>query len=390
MKSCTLVFGGDLFVSESYVLDPKLVKIFSDVDYSFLNLEGPIIDMKIEFNKKSEVIKAGPVIGQGKSCLEILQDLKIYGLGCANNHVCDYGNLGVESTIDSLMSRGIFFAGVGLSVEDALKPIVIEEKKVAIFCVCEDELNIVIGGSGLFGCASTYNDQTLKEIENFKRKKYLIIVYAHGGGEEIPLPSCYIRNRYRQFIDCGATAVIAHHPHVVQGIEKYKNGTIFYSLGNFVHSNSDTNWGLIVKMIISKGLVKYEIFPIEKHARLIVLSENSHDGFFGEIDKLTQDGDLYEEVYCQQAVYMYVNYYRNYFYEIFKLDLAREVVRAVCRDRNLFGDNQKHQVLLLSLLANKSHREFIDSALRVLCGKRKIERDTVSKAVLKKLMKHIQ
>jgi poly-gamma-glutamate synthesis protein (capsule biosynthesis protein) len=34
-------------------------------------------------------------------------------------------------------------------------------------------------------------------------------------------------------IDAGATAIIGHHPHQLQGIELYKGGIIFYSLGNF-------------------------------------------------------------------------------------------------------------------------------------------------------------
>jgi len=38
----------------------------------------------------------------------------------------------------------------------------------------------------------------------------------------------------RMAIDAGADLVIGHHPHVVQGIEEYEGGLIFYSLGNLV------------------------------------------------------------------------------------------------------------------------------------------------------------
>ena len=38
----------------------------------------------------------------------------------------------------------------------------------------------------------------------------------------------------RALIDGGVDAVIGHHPHVLQGIERYKNGVIVYSLGNFL------------------------------------------------------------------------------------------------------------------------------------------------------------
>ena len=44
----------------------------------------------------------------------------------------------------------------------------------------------------------------------------------------------------RLFIDSGASMVIGHHPHVIQGMEKYNGGVIAYSLGNFF--SSDVYW----------------------------------------------------------------------------------------------------------------------------------------------------
>ncbi len=35
-------------------------------------------------------------------------------------------------------------------------------------------------------------------------------------------------------IDAGASLVLGHHPHVLQPVEVYNGGIIFYSLGNFV------------------------------------------------------------------------------------------------------------------------------------------------------------
>ena len=39
----------------------------------------------------------------------------------------------------------------------------------------------------------------------------------------------------RYAIQCGASLVLGHHPHVLQGIEKYKGRYIVYSLGNFCY-----------------------------------------------------------------------------------------------------------------------------------------------------------
>jgi hypothetical protein len=37
-----------------------------------------------------------------------------------------------------------------------------------------------------------------------------------------------------KFIEAGADIIAGHHPHVIQPYEKYRNGHIFYSLGNFI------------------------------------------------------------------------------------------------------------------------------------------------------------
>jgi len=66
-------------------------------------------------------------------------------------------------------------------------------------------------------------------------------------------------------IEAGADLVIGHHPHVVQPYEKYKNGWIFYSLGNFVFDQAfseETMKGQIVKVLIENKKIK-QVIPID-------------------------------------------------------------------------------------------------------------------------------
>ena len=57
---------------------------------------------------------------------------------------------------------------------------------------------------------------------------------CHAGLEKVNYPLPEFREQYKRFIDYGADAIIAHHPHVVQGWEYYNNKLIAYSLGNFI------------------------------------------------------------------------------------------------------------------------------------------------------------
>ena len=56
----------------------------------------------------------------------------------------------------------------------------------------------------------------------------------HWGYELAQYPQPADREWAHLAIDCGANYIIGHHPHVVQGAEKYNGGFIFYSLGNFL------------------------------------------------------------------------------------------------------------------------------------------------------------
>lgn len=52
----------------------------------------------------------------------------------------------------------------------------------------------------------------------------------------------FIEEFARKCIDEGAHAIIGHGPHVLRGIEIYKNRPIFYSLGNFIFQNDTVNY----------------------------------------------------------------------------------------------------------------------------------------------------
>jgi poly-gamma-glutamate synthesis protein (capsule biosynthesis protein) len=50
-------------------------------------------------------------------------------------------------------------------------------------------------------------------------------------------PADFVVEFARACIDAGAHAIIGHGPHLVRGIEIYKQRPIFYSLGNFIFQN---------------------------------------------------------------------------------------------------------------------------------------------------------
>ena len=64
-------------------------------------------------------------------------------------------------------------------------------------------------------------------------------------------------------IDNGADIIYGHHPHVLQPVEKYKEGLIIYSLGNFVFDQY-THKGVKDSMILDISIEEKKIKDIKK------------------------------------------------------------------------------------------------------------------------------
>ena len=86
-----------------------------------------------------------------------------------------------------------------------------------------------------------------------------MIVSIHWGVEYEQSPT----ERQEMFahlaVDSGASVVLGHHPHVVQPVEEYKDGYVFYSLGNFVFDqmwSEETRNGLIARIFFEGGQIK--------------------------------------------------------------------------------------------------------------------------------------
>lgn len=88
---------------------------------------------------------------------------------------------------------------------------------------------------------SVYNDKDMARIEaeirEARRQADVVLVSLHAhecDGMQTNVPSRFVEDFCRGCIDAGAHAVLGHGPHELRGIEIYKGGVIFYSLGNFL------------------------------------------------------------------------------------------------------------------------------------------------------------
>lgn len=91
----------------------------------------------------------------------------------------------------------------------------------------------------------TYMDQAdaeriAKSIHEASRQADLVFVSIHAHemkGDHKDKPADFLQEFSKFCIDEGAHGIIGHGPHILRGIEIYKNRPIFYSLGDFIFQN---------------------------------------------------------------------------------------------------------------------------------------------------------
>lgn len=79
--------------------------------------------------------------------------------------------------------------------------------------------------------------RTIEEIAEARRQADIVLISIHAHemkGSNSQQVAQFVETFARKCIDAGANVIIGHGPHELRGIEVYKGGVIFYSLGNFI------------------------------------------------------------------------------------------------------------------------------------------------------------
>ncbi len=179
-------------------------------DLSIVNMEGTFTDSDARA-EKTFAFKAP------SEYVNILTSGSVEAATIANNHSRDYGEQSYSDTITALEDAGVKSFGY-----DRVQILDIKGVKVGLAGIYELAKGI--------GC----KEDLLKNIADLKEQgAQLIIVNFHWGTEREYVPNSVQKELAHAAIDEGADLVVGHHPHVLQGIEKYKGKYIAYSLGNF-------------------------------------------------------------------------------------------------------------------------------------------------------------
>ena len=243
----TLSFVGDLTLAS----DARLVggpysftgQMNGDFSYPLKNVANYFLEDDLTLGNLECVLQTGGVMikenGFSFKCdpsyTEILTLGGVDVLTLANNHINDYGRTGLDSTIAAL--------------EDADLVGVQQNKNVLV--TTDSGLNV--------GVTAFFFQTDLKTVEENvaelrEKGAEVIVALIHWGSEGSYRVGTEQEKQARAMIDAGVDILCGSHPHVLQKLEDYNGGAIYYSLANFCfggnHYPSDMDTAIIQQQVI--------------------------------------------------------------------------------------------------------------------------------------------
>lgn len=238
-----------------------VAELLREADLAFGNLESPISSVGEAVKGKEVAFRAAPQTISG------IRNAGIDVLSLANNHAMDYGPATLMDTMDILAHNGVAYIGAGANSVAARRPanLTINGVKVSLLAYSYRFHMMVEAQQEHPGVAIAHSEAVKADVEEAKEWANIVIVSFHWGWEYSDHPDAETRELAYLAVESGASLVIGHHPHVIQGVEVYNGGLICYSLGNFIFDQRGTRTrrGLILRCTIGEsGVQQAELLPV--------------------------------------------------------------------------------------------------------------------------------
>jgi poly-gamma-glutamate capsule biosynthesis protein CapA/YwtB (metallophosphatase superfamily) len=155
----------------------------------------------------------------------------------ANNHMFDCLAEGFHRLRRLLDDLGITYFGAGDNLAEATAPAIVQVRGKRVGFLGAADRRCGPSGfaeSDVAGVAPLEMANLTEAVRRLRGEVDYVIVSLHWGGERLSMPSPSQVEQAHALADAGASLILGHHPHVLQGLEVYRGVPIIYSLGNFV------------------------------------------------------------------------------------------------------------------------------------------------------------
>ncbi len=216
--------------------------------------------------------------------IETLQKSGVDIVELTGNHNNDFGSEYNAQSIEKYKSLGMRYFGGGLNREDASKILYEQIKGSTVAFVGYNYYDTIyeslaLAGEQRAGSNSYSKEKLMRDIQEAKEKADTVIVtfqfqecWSYPDTDVIypicykPLSSPDQKAVFRMAVDFGADIVVGTQAHQPQTYELYKEGVIFYGLGNLFFDQNiwiGTRQGLVISHYIYEGKhIQSQVTPI--------------------------------------------------------------------------------------------------------------------------------
>jgi poly-gamma-glutamate synthesis protein (capsule biosynthesis protein) len=198
------------------------------------NLETPLVH---ELPKRSPIVSPAR-FGASAEMGKPLASAGFHAVSLANNHAYDLRRDGLEQTPQILAELGIVALGAANDEPPVIRVQTMARNgwRVGVLAVATR-----LNGPKPYGLPSIplvptleLEERLVPLVKEARASHDLMVVLVHWGEEYRGTPTRAQRWAAHELVDAGVDVVVGHHSHVLQGIERYGEGVIAYSMGNFL------------------------------------------------------------------------------------------------------------------------------------------------------------
>jgi poly-gamma-glutamate synthesis protein (capsule biosynthesis protein) len=236
----TLAFAGDVnfagrtarLLSDPAAAFGPITSVLKSADFAALNLETAVTSRGAP-QPKNYHFRTTPL------AFTALRDAGIDLVTMANNHVLDYGPVGLADTLAAAKAARLAYVGIGTSAAAAWAPYVtvIKGMTIAIIGVSQvAELASSWAATGTRPGEANAIDlsRTLAAVRAAKRLAEIVIVFMHWGTEGEACPDPAQLSLAHELAAAGASIIVGAHAHMLQGSGWLGHTFVAYGLGNFL------------------------------------------------------------------------------------------------------------------------------------------------------------
>ncbi|MGE7182399.1 CapA family protein [Peribacillus sp. NPDC006672] len=243
---------------------------FTDSDYVSGNYEHPALKEEVSNYKEADTAIR---LNSNNDGVKAVKDAGFSVMTLANNHMMDFEERGLLDTLDEFKTADMHYVGAGSNTAEAKNSIDyadVNGVRVATLGFTDVYGKDAVPKSNKAGILNTNPDLLFEMIEKAKDDKQgnadLVVVNVHWGIEYSTSTTARQTELAKAIIDAGADIIIGHHPHVLQSFDVYKDGIIFYSLGNFVFDQGWTRTkdsAMVQYHLAEDGKATVDVVPLQ-------------------------------------------------------------------------------------------------------------------------------